>query len=98
MRGRFARAGVLIGVVIAAIALSTTVRGQIASAPARFLASPAQVVAVRAGRLFDARSGTMLPNQIVLITGDRITDVGSSVTIPPAPGSSISVPRLFFRA
>ncbi len=79
-----ARIGVVIGVLIAAVGLSTTVRGQggIASAPAKFLASPTQVVAIRAGRLFDARSGTMLPNQVVLITGDRITDVGSSVALP----------------
>ncbi len=61
------------------------VRGQggIASAPARFLAPSTQVVAIRAGRLFDARSGAMRPNQIVLITGDRITDVGPAVAIPP---------------
>src|SRR5262245_40675865 len=80
---RVAWAGVFLGVVIAVITQSTTARAQIASAPAKFLASPTQVVAVRAGRLFDARSGTMLLNQIVLITGDRITDVGSSVRIPP---------------
>src|SRR5204863_10091203 len=42
----------------------------------------AQVVAIRAGRLFDARSGNLLNNQIVLIRGDRITDVGSAVQIP----------------
>jgi len=48
----------------------------------KFLASPTQVVAIRAGRLFDAKSGTMLNNQIVLIRGDRIADVGASVQIP----------------
>jgi imidazolonepropionase-like amidohydrolase len=41
-----------------------------------------RVVAVRAGRLFDPRSGKHLSNQVVLITGDRITDVGPSVQIP----------------
>src|SRR6516164_8053186 len=40
------------------------------------------VVAVRAGRLFDSKSGTMLRNQVILIRGDRITDVGASVSIP----------------
>src|SRR5262249_60970769 len=39
-------------------------------------------VGLRAGRLFDARSGTMLSNQIVLIKGDRITDVGAGLQIP----------------
>ena len=76
MRSPAARTSAFIGVLIAVMALSTSVRGQIASAPARFLASPTQVVAIRAGRLFDARSGTMLANQIVLISGDRIADVG----------------------
>jgi imidazolonepropionase-like amidohydrolase len=46
------------------------------------LASPTDVVAVRAGRLFDARAGAMLNDQIVLIRGDRITDVGTTVQIP----------------
>lgn len=41
-----------------------------------------RVVAVRAGRLFDPKSGTHLTNQVVLITGDRITDVGPNVQIP----------------
>jgi imidazolonepropionase-like amidohydrolase len=52
------------------------------SQPSPYIAPANQVVAVRAGRLFDAKSGTMLSNQIVLITGDRITDVGPAVSIP----------------
>jgi imidazolonepropionase-like amidohydrolase len=43
-----------------------------------------QTVAVRAGRLFDPKSGQMLANQVVLIQGDRITDVG--------PAASLSIP------
>jgi imidazolonepropionase-like amidohydrolase len=40
--------------------------------------------AVRAGRLFDPKSGQMLTNQVVLIQGDKITQVGptASVTVP----------------
>src|SRR6202163_3795624 len=43
-----------------------------------------QVVAVRAGRMFDPKSGTNLTNQVVLIRGDRITDIGPAdgVTVP----------------
>jgi imidazolonepropionase-like amidohydrolase len=41
-----------------------------------------QVVAVKAGRLFDPKSGELLKNQVVLIQGDKITDVGPSVQIP----------------
>ena len=53
-----------------------------------YLAAPAQVVAVRAGRLFDPRTGRMLANQIVLIKGDRVTDVGPSVPVPPTRACS----------
>jgi imidazolonepropionase-like amidohydrolase len=50
--------------------------------PSPYLASPTQVVAVRAGRLFDARTGTMSSNQIVLVRGDRIADVGPALNVP----------------
>jgi imidazolonepropionase-like amidohydrolase len=41
-------------------------------------------VAVRAGRLFDSISGQLLTKQVVLVTGDRIADVGpeGQVRIP----------------
>jgi imidazolonepropionase-like amidohydrolase len=70
--------------VVVALALTPIVRGQggIASAPAKFLAPATQTIAVRAGRLFDSRSGTTITNQVVLIRGDRIADVGPSVAIP----------------
>jgi len=42
-----------------------------------------QVTALRAGRLFDARAGRMLTNQLVLIRGDRIAEVGASIVVPP---------------
>jgi imidazolonepropionase-like amidohydrolase len=70
--------------VLLALSVATILHAQagIASAPAKFLAAPTQVVAIRAGRLFDSRPGTIANNQIVLIRGDRIADVGPSVTIP----------------
>ena len=42
------------------------------------------VVAVRAGRLFDSKTGQLLSKQVVLISGDRITEVGpeGQVKIP----------------
>ncbi len=46
------------------------------------LAAQEQTTAVRAGRLFDAKTGTMLTNQVVLIRGERIADVGANVTVP----------------
>src|SRR6202521_1559831 len=48
------------------------------------LCAQGQVTAVRAGRLFDPKAGQMVTNQVILIQGDRITQVGpaASVTIP----------------
>ena len=48
----------------------------------KFLTPQDQVVAIRAGRLFDARTGTLLNNQVVLVKGERITDVGTGLAIP----------------
>ena len=48
----------------------------------KYRASEDHVVAIRAGRLFDAKSGTLLNNQVVLIKGDRISDVGVNLQIP----------------
>jgi imidazolonepropionase-like amidohydrolase len=41
-------------------------------------------VAIRAGRLFDSVSGQMLTKQVIIVTGERITEVGpdGKVTIP----------------
>src|SRR6202166_1341612 len=43
-----------------------------------------ETTAVRAGKLFDPKSGQMLSNQVVLIQGDKITQVGpaANVTVP----------------
>ncbi|HET7764723.1 MAG TPA: amidohydrolase family protein [Burkholderiales bacterium] len=48
----------------------------------KFLAPASQLVAIRAGRLFDARSGKMLANQLILVRGDRIAEVGAGVQVP----------------
>jgi imidazolonepropionase-like amidohydrolase len=44
----------------------------------------ARSYAVRAGRLFDSKSGQMLTKQVILVNGERITEVGpeSQVKIP----------------
>ena len=78
----------LVGVALGVVGVSGTVvwsqsgggRPQEASP---YVAPATQVVAVRAGRLFDAKTGTMLSNQIVIIKGDRIADVGPAPAIPP---------------
>jgi imidazolonepropionase-like amidohydrolase len=48
----------------------------------RFVTPSSQVIAIRTGRFFDSKTGTLLSNQTILIRGDRIAEVGSSVQIP----------------
>ena len=71
--------------IVAMVGAAAPLRSQEGSGtgPARrFLAPRTQEIAIRAGRLFDARTGMVLTNQVVLIRGDRITEVGGSVQIP----------------
>jgi imidazolonepropionase-like amidohydrolase len=42
-----------------------------------------KLTAVRAGRLVDPETGTAAANQIILVEGERIKEVGPNVTIPP---------------
>jgi imidazolonepropionase-like amidohydrolase len=55
-----------------------------------FQCGPApSVTAVRAGRLFDSRSGQFLADQVVLIEGERITEVGAAAQVKIPPGARI---------
>ena len=42
-----------------------------------------QVIALKAARLFDGKSRALIQNGIVLVQGDKITDAGANVAIPP---------------
>ncbi|MGA3235605.1 MAG: amidohydrolase family protein [Bryobacteraceae bacterium] len=53
-------------------------------AAAMLWSQAAQTTAIRAGKLFDPKSGQMLANQVVLIQGERIASVG--------PAASASIP------
>jgi imidazolonepropionase-like amidohydrolase len=64
---------------VLAAAIAAPAEAQLAG---KYLVPKDQVMAIRAGRLFDSRTGTMLNNQVVLIRGDRITDVGAGLAIP----------------
>jgi len=50
---------------------------------------PARTIAVRAGRLFDSKSGQMLTRQVVVLQGERITDVGSEGQVKIPTGAQI---------
>jgi len=50
---------------------------------------PAQTIAVRAGRLFDSKSGTMLTKQVVILSGERITETGPEGTVKIPAGAQV---------
>lgn len=40
------------------------------------------VIALKAARIFDGKSKTLVPNGVVIVRGDRIVDVGSNLAVP----------------
>jgi len=48
-----------------------------------------RTIAIRAGRLFDSTTGQMLTRRVVLITGDRITEVGADGTVKIPAGVQV---------
>ena len=70
-------------IAIAAVAaVVATVGPAAAQGVGKYLAPRDQVIAIRAGKLFDAKSGALTGNQGIVIRGDRIADVGANVDIP----------------
>src|ERR1700677_480570 len=51
--------------------------------------TPSVMVAVRAGQLFDSRSGQLLAKQVVLVQGERIVDVGPEGQIKIPAGTPV---------
>lgn len=49
----------------------------------------ARTIAVRAGRLFDSNAGKMLTNQVVLINGERIAEVGPAAQVRIPAGAQV---------
>jgi len=68
----------LLGAALVVAIISSSLQSQ----ERRFVTPTDQLVAIRAGRLFDSRSGAVLNNQVILIKGDRIADFGPNVQIP----------------
>jgi imidazolonepropionase-like amidohydrolase len=50
---------------------------------------PPRVVAVRAGRLLDTKTGQMLTKQVVLLNGERITEVGPEGQVKIPAGAQV---------
>src|SRR3979490_2575079 len=68
----------IVGIFVAVLGSVTPLRAQ----------TP-QVVAVRAGHLFNSKTGAMLANQVVLINGEKITDVGPADRVQIPPGAQV---------
>ncbi len=51
--------------------------------------SPAETIAVRAGHLFDSKTGQTLANQVILLQGERITQVGPAAQVQIPAGAQI---------
>jgi len=51
-------------------------------APPQATAAPAAITAIRAGRVLDPDAGRVLANQIIIVEGTRIREIGANVTIP----------------
>ena len=69
-------------IIVTLVAIIAIHSQNLRSQDRKFLTPPGQVVAIRAGKLFDAKSGNLLNNQVVLVRGDRIADIGSELQIP----------------
>jgi imidazolonepropionase-like amidohydrolase len=64
-------------------ALAALIAAPARSQPApEYLAPPDQLIAIRAGHVFDAQSGALLGNHTILIKGDRISEMSPGLTIP----------------
>ena len=48
-----------------------------------------QIIAVRVGRLFDSKSAQMLANQVIVIQGERISDVGPADQVKIPAGTQV---------
>jgi imidazolonepropionase-like amidohydrolase len=68
--------------IVTLVAMAVLHPASLQSQERKFVTPPSQVIAIRAGKLFDAKSGNLLTNQIIVIRGDRIADVGAAVQIP----------------
>src|SRR5258708_2756360 len=51
--------------------------------------APGEMMAVKAGHLFDSKAGKMLDNQVILLNGERITEVGPAAQVKIPAGAAI---------
>jgi len=51
--------------------------------------APAETIAIRAGHLFDSTTGQLRANQIIVLNGERIVDVGPSAQVKIPAGAAV---------
>ncbi|MBZ5660994.1 MAG: amidohydrolase family protein, partial [Acidobacteriia bacterium] len=73
------RKNLLVGLCFALIGITAALHSQ----------TPPPQVAVRAGRMFDSKTGQFLNKQVVLIQGDRIVEVGSEDQVKIPAGAQV---------
>ena len=61
-----------------AVVLSVSLAAQRPAAPA----GPVKVTAIKAGKMIDPETGAVLANQVILVEGEKIKEVGPTVKIP----------------
>ena len=64
--------------VLLVLLAATGARSQVREQP-----GAARLVAIRAARLLDVRSGDLIDNAVILVEGDRVKAVGQHIAIPP---------------
>jgi imidazolonepropionase-like amidohydrolase len=64
--------------MVVAVALGTDAYAQ----PAAPAADQQPITVVRAGRLVDPETGTAATNQMIIVEGERIREVGSNLQVP----------------
>src|SRR5207237_10518149 len=70
-------------------ACNTAAIALLAAIALRVRAQSSQPVAIRAGRLFDSKSGRILENQIVLVDGEKISAVGPADQVQIPAGAHV---------
>jgi imidazolonepropionase-like amidohydrolase len=87
MRGRFVWRAAL--AIVGASIVVPGPRAQVSSPRQAPESRTPATVAIRAGRLFDSNTGNLLANQVVIIQGDRITNVGPADQVKIPPGAQV---------
>ena len=83
MRPHFAK------VLLKSCACNTAAIALLAAIALPVRAQSSQPVAIRAGRLFDSKSGRILENQIVLVDGEKISAVGPADQVQIPAGAQV---------